>query len=235
MITGILIIGLGLLYGLGMPLLLRSVPYEPGMPRLGGYSSALLASVGAWFSAIGAVHVIIGIGTFRFRRWAADVIVAACWAWIALTVLSLLSTLSLFPKLPAIFELAALSEGAETPAFFQQGIVSFVFAGFLVFGYALNLLPALVGLALFRSRDVRATIAAADPVPGWTARVPMPALAWWALLVGLAGTLVPLLPSYGWMTHLAGLAASPVVGSLLVALGALVLAGLAWGTATRAP
>jgi hypothetical protein len=37
------------------------------------------------------------------------------------------------------------------------------------------------------------------------------------------------------MLHLAGVAVSPVVGSLLVAVSAVVLAGLAWGTATRAP
>jgi hypothetical protein len=172
------------------------------------------------YGLIGAILIWAGVGSLRRRRWVRSLMLILGWTWL---IAGVLGTLVVVVMLDDLLMLAFADLELPPPAYATTIKVVLV------------LLTAGTGVALplafiwaYREPDVLKTCAAADPVPDWTARCPLPVL---GLSFGLAAVAILCLP----------LAVRPAVpcfgrlvtgwaGGLLLVLGGAVAALLARST-----
>jgi len=170
------------------------------------------------YCGTGAVLLVLGFGSVLRRRWSRPLILVVSWAWLAMGILTSLMVVSMVPAL----------QGA-LPA--EPGVAAVIYGCFgVVFGLFGIVVPAIL-LALYSSREVAATLAALDPEPRWTDRIPTPLLGL-VLWVGL--TAVAMVPSslYALLPVGGRLVTGPIaVAAYLVAGG--VFAAVAVGLARR--
>jgi hypothetical protein len=172
------------------------------------------------FLTFGVSLVWLGIGSMMARRWARALTV--CLSSLALVSGAIVSV-ALFwivPGMDAAMRAGAAQSGQPMPA------SALVIAKVAIVGMALLfyvIIPA--GLLLFyRSRHVKLTCEALDPVPRWTDRCPPPVLAVVLVqIIGAASMLMTLasygsaFPLFGFLLH--GIAAKAVyIGFALVSL-----------------
>lgn len=113
----------------------------------------------------GAVLLTLGVGSFLRRRWVRPLVQVLGWGWLVVGVLTLLMMVKVIPIIQE-----SLPTDADPAA---GGVVLGCMGG----GLGLFGILAPVGLLLLYSgRDVAATLAAHDPEPRWTDRVPTPLL-----------------------------------------------------------
>lgn len=112
----------------------------------------------------GVVLIGLGVGSILQRRWARDLSLIVAWMWLVLGTTTGIFMLAMAPFLNQATH--AMPPEASVIMFTCLGVV------LGVFGIAI---PAAMVL-FYRSPNVRATCMAADPVPRWTERAPLPLL-----------------------------------------------------------
>lgn len=222
---GIVQIGLGVLAALLAVAVVMSVFM---VPTGAGTAQARLTLPGAFFYLFAAALLItLGIGSIRTRRWAWALTLVSSWIWLLTGVLT---TIILVALMPMLFR--------EIPSD-QEGLKVVVIGCMAVFLGLFNLLPLTLVL-FYRSRNVRATVEALDPVPRWTDRLPLSVLAFSVLTFFASvsmliwGFVYPSLPVGPWMIRgvaLIGLVLAMSIVFMFIAMGFARLWRSAWWTA----
>lgn len=162
-VYGWVLIAFGALCGLIALLLLAVlavVPRSGVTPAVAPDPRAALFNT-VFYLLAGAALVALGIGSIRARRWARTLTLILAWVWLATGVLALLVMGFLLPTL-----LAGSLAGPSA-----SGMVTCVTLFSLLFVALFFVVLPLVLLLFYRREDVRQTIEARDPLPGWTDRV----------------------------------------------------------------
>jgi len=176
---------------------------------------------GIFYVLVGAFLIALGVGSIRARRWARALTVVLAWCWLAMGAVMILVTGIV---LPGILSSSGLPPGAMT-----CGLVGAVLVMALFF-----VAVPLVLLLFYKREDVRRTVEARDPLPGWTDTL-SPSLL--AILLALVVSGVAAIPA------IAVVRALPLFGAMLTGFSAraAVLAfgigsfALAWGVWKRSP
>ncbi len=169
-----------------------------------------------FYGLVAVVLVVLGIGSYKCRRWARALSLILGWSWLAIGAVSL-GAMAFF--LPRILN-AAPPQGPALPesARLVVVLVSLLFAGIFFI-----VVPGVL-VFFYRSRHVRATCEVQDSLPRWTDACPLPVLGL-SLWVGFGAVTMLSLPlsTHGVLPAF-GRLLSGVVGSLCC----MGLAGL-WG------
>jgi hypothetical protein len=205
--TGLLVFGifeilLGTLCGL---LLLVSVLGQLAMahrPEMAGRvdQRALLPTV-AMMGGMALAFVWLGIGSIQARRWARAIGLCLGWIGLLIGVFSGTMLIWMLPQMDAAMRQNFQQTGQQVPDAALLVMKVVMVATMLVFYVVI---PGALVL-FYRSRHVKLTCEARDPVPRWTDRCPLPVLA--VVLIqafGAAGMLL-MLPVYGRAFPLFGL------------------------------
>ena len=183
-------------------LIIRMSP-QPNKPPAADIPLAAMVS-----AAAAAFLITMGIGTFRGRRWARDLMLVTSVIWLIAGSLGLANFIYLLPRMAKSMP---RMQGPTPPNF---AVIMAIVAVFLAFFYVA--LPAF--FSLFYSRpSVRATCARLDPQPRWTERVPLPVL---GLCVYLC------VHSFGYVWLLAKHPPFPLFGRFVEGAPAILLYGL---------
>ncbi|MDB6126979.1 MAG: hypothetical protein JWM35_875, partial [Verrucomicrobia bacterium] len=165
-VFGVLEILLGAMCGLFIPLVIFG--QAMAARHQGAAKVPSLLPVVLVYGFIAIVFVTLGIGSVRCRRWARALLL--CIGWIGLCV-GIFSLPVMWFALDGLGQQLA-AQGRSVP----PGVLVFV----KIFAAATSLLIYILipgALVLFyRSRQVRLTCEALDPVPSWTDRCPIPVL-----------------------------------------------------------
>jgi len=160
----------------------------------------------------------LGIGSLKARRWARALML--CGGWIGL-VFGVISCALLPWVLDSVRVAMEQQPGMERlPAGFVS-IVSIV--TMVIMGFFYLVVPLSVVL-FYRSRHVKLTCEARDPVERWTDRCPLPVLAAVLVLGYAAFVILTVLPQYGGAFLLFGtiVTGAPAVVAWVVVVGALI-------------
>jgi len=180
------------------------------------------------YVGIGALFIVLGVGSAMSRRWAQALTLAFSWMWLITGIFSvIIFILTVNQSLDAL----PPEQAAMKP--FIVGCMAIMF-GFFFIAVPLTL------VLFYRGANVRATVEAFDPVRRWTDGVPIPLLAFvlWMLLgcVGLLLTslMFRALPVGPWVVE--GLAVFALILAfaavlLFIGIGSLKRMKAAWWTA----
>jgi hypothetical protein len=222
-VFGILTILLGCLSGLFVLLLLGQmaavkVPNHPAVNV-----AAMLPAV-AIYGGLAVGLIWLGIGSIQARRWARALLLIFSWSWLVIGIFMLVAMTFILPKTLGGLSANPAAGQPPLPAAAVNGIIVGML---LVFGVMFVLLPA-VWTFFYRSRHVKATCEARDPVTRWTDGCPLPVLGFclWLLLAVPMMLLMPV-TGHGVMPFF-GMFLSGVPGALVCLLVAGVWAGAAW-------
>jgi hypothetical protein len=138
-------------------------------------------------SAVALYGFVAGVGSIRARRWARAIVLAVSGIWLAGGVASMISLAFMLPKMRVL-----VPPSQERMFITLQVVVGAVIYILLPLGFVL----------FYRQRDVALTVAAHDPRPRWTDRVPVSVLALVLLLAFSAVALLamlsnPVVPLFG--------------------------------------
>jgi len=171
LVFGILTILLGSMTGLLLLLMLvgqvaaRST-HAPMAPI-----SALLPAL--FIYGILAVALIwLGIGSTMARRWARALLLIFSWSWLVMGVFAVLGVVVF---LPIVLENVRAAAPAGQPAMPAAAIGVIMVITCLMLGVFFIVVPA-VWIFFYKSRHVKATCEARDPVTRWTDACPLPVL-----------------------------------------------------------
>ncbi len=169
---GVLLIILGSLSALAVPLLLLASLTVKSMANVPQMSMRMMLPGMAMYSAIAAIFITLGIGSIKCRRWARALILVLSSFWLVTGIQTALMMAFLMPKLG----MPHMPEGIRT--------FTLVFTVCLCSLFGVILPSSLV--LFYRSKHVKATCEANDPVVRWTDRRPLPILALTFMLVSSA-------------------------------------------------
>ncbi len=222
-VVGIIQVLLGCLSGL-MALLMAATPLLVSLappPQGAAMNVGVMVQAMVFYLLIAVALIWLGIGLVRARRWAWTLTVVLSWMWLIIGVVSFVAFVFLIG--PMMWE--SMARDGKVPREMIMGMLM-VMGLFVACVYIL--LPGLF-LVLCHRESVRATCQRRDPKIRWTDRCPMPVL---ALSIMLASSLVSLssLVAYGCVVPLFGVFISGAAGAVAIALLAIVLIYLAWGT-----
>jgi len=149
-----------------------------------------------FYAGIAVAMVWLGIGSVQCRRWARALVLILAWVWLGAGVLMVPMMAWLMPRIMA----SAEAGGQTMPAGAMAVVVVIQIIFMSVF---FILLPGALVL-FYRSRHVKETCEARDPVRRWTDACPLPVLAvtcllWWGalLMFGMPLTKLAMLPFFG--------------------------------------
>ncbi len=207
---GILVILIGCVCALFVPLMFWGQAMAAG--RTGGAPNYRMMIPGAITYGVLAVSFIwLGIGSIMARRWARALLLILSWAWLVIGVIMIGWMAFLLPR---IFQQPPpgghpMPEGALTIAL----VVTLA-----IMGVMFVVLPGLLVL-FYRSRHVKATCEARDPVERWTDACPLPVLALSLFLVFGMVSMVPMAVAYhGVMPFFGRLLSGPPGTALILAM-----------------
>ena len=179
---GIVLILLGCVCALFVPLIIWAQNAAQKMNTSANGLIMLFAVL--LYGGLAAALIWLGIGSILARRWARALILILAWFWLLIGVVSLGVMAWIMPQI-----LAHPQPG--TPAMPAAVQMVAVISAMIFMSLIFVLLPG--GLVLFyRSRHVKATCEARDPVPRWTDACPLPVLALSLLLAFGAVTMLVL-------------------------------------------
>jgi hypothetical protein len=141
-----------------------------------------------FYLAVAVVLICLGIGSCRTRRWVRPIIIVATVLFIGSGILGIL--FMILQALKGGFSFVPTTPGpgaaALPPAGFAHAILIGQIVGIIFSALAMIALPAVV-LYFYAKSSTREKLAALDPEPNWTDRLPIPALGWaiGCLLLGL--------------------------------------------------
>jgi len=148
------------------------------------------------FAMIGGLAVVfiwLGVGSIKHRRWARALSLCLGWVGLVTGVISCVALLGTLPGIDASMRQNAEQQGREMPAIALM-ITKIVMVGFSFLFYVVA--PGALVL-FYRSRHVKMTCEALDPVERWTDRCPLPVLAMVLLQAFGAVCMIMMLPLYG--------------------------------------
>ena len=167
-VFGILVILLGCLCALLVPLMLAGQAFSAKQTG-GAVSYRMIIPAVIIYGGMAVVFIWLGIGSVLCRRWARALLLVLSWCWLVVGIMSIAVMAFLLPQILA----ASFPEGQKLPEA-ARWVFAVVMAG--TFSVIYLVLPG--GLVLFyRSRHVKATCDARDPVRRWTDACPLPVLA----------------------------------------------------------
>ena len=164
------------------------------------------------YVALAAIFVWLGVGSIQCRRWARALLLILAWLWLCTGLVTVPMMAWLMPRI-----LASPPPGGQA---LPPGVMAMVVVFQIVFlSVFFVVIPG--GLLLFyRSRHVKDTCEARDPVPRWTDACPLPLLAVTCLAWSGAAFMLAM--------PLTGLAMLPFFGALVTGLpGALLMLAMA--------
>jgi hypothetical protein len=188
-------------------------------PRTGG--PLVFAREAAFWVPLAAAFIWLGKGMMAARRWAWTLTVVTSWLWLLFGAIAFISVV--FVVGPPMWEYSAQHSKMPGQTVGAIRLVSGVFLTCLYFG------PPTILLLLSHHESVRATCIRRDPRIPWTDRCPMPVLAL-SLVLAVSIHAMLLSASLGFEVPLFGTFVSGFAGAIVVALIAIILACLAWGT-----
>jgi hypothetical protein len=168
------------------------------------------------YAVMAVGFVWLGVGSIMARRWARALLLVLAWMWLLLGVFTVGLMAAFLPGMIA----ASPTGGQPMPGSVRVVITVFVLA---FIGVVFAGLPGTF-ILFYRSRHVKATCEARDPMPRWTDACPLPVLALSLALAFTPLSLVTMLVGYNSVV--------PFFGRLLTgapAAALLVLLTAAWG------
>jgi hypothetical protein len=175
----------------------------------------------AFYFVLAVAFIWLGKGTMAARRWAWTLTVVSSWMWLIFGALGFVT--SVFIVGPSTW--AYTAEQGKIPA--QMFLAVRVMTGVFLACFYLGL-PSLF-LVLTQHESVRATCVRRDPRIPWTDRCPMPVLVL-ALTLAFSISSMLSLAVFRFVVPMFGAFISGTAGAIAVALIAVILAYLAWGT-----
>lgn len=223
-IFGILTAALGGIQLLFVPLMILAQFAAPKTNAVTPTPQMLIPGV-VFCCVLAVCFIWLGIGSMLCRRWARAILLVFSWTWLVMGIVAMIFLAILLPQITSVIDAAQppgskpIPPEVKTAIMVVQAIFAFVF-------YVV--IPGVLVL-FYRSKHVKATCEARDPVVRWTDRCPLPVLAvsLWAAVAAVAMLVFPfcyrgILPFFG--VFLSGITGSAVC---------LVLA-LVWAYAARA-
>jgi hypothetical protein len=198
--TGLIIFGvltalLGGLCALFVPLMVFGTMAAPQSEDPSLQLRTLLPSV-LFYGVLAVVLITLGIGSAKARRWARALMLVFSWSWLVFGIIAVVAAGFLLPRL---LNVTATAGQTPMPDGAKLAVVIFAMA---FYGVLFVVVPG-IWVFFYRSRHVKATCEARDPVPRWTDRSPLPVLAvvLWLSFGALTMLMVPLsfpvLPFFG--------------------------------------
>ena len=214
-IFGILTVLMGGLTGLFVPFMMwgQAMAAKAGTPQNAG----LMAPVIVIYGGLAIVLVWLGIGSMMARRWARALLLIFSWSWLIMGVASM-GMMALM--LPHIMQATNAGRAPGQPALPASANALIMVIPMIIMGVMFILIPG-AWILFYRSRNVKATCEARNPVLRWTDRCPLPVIA--ACLWLAFSSVMMLLSAVSYKGVL------PVFGTFIVGpLGMALYVLLAW-------
>jgi len=142
---------------------------------------------------LAGVFIWLGIGSIKYRRWARALSLCLGWLGLMVGVISCVALVWTLPGIDAAMRQTSQRQGREMPAAILM-ITKIVMVVFTFLFYVV--IPGALVL-FYRSRHVKMTCEALDPVSRWTDHCPLPVLAMVLLQAFGAVSMLTMLPVYG--------------------------------------
>jgi len=216
-VFGILIILMGLVCALFVPLMILGQSMAP-QGSTGMTHTILPAAV--MYLGIAVVFIWLGIGSIMARRWARALLLVLSGSWLVMGVVSMGMMIFLLPKIAAGINAAPHSAGHAPPP--EMGAI-FTTIMMIIMGVIYIVIPGVLFL-FYRSRHVKATCDALDPVERWTDGTPLPVLAMCLWLPFTSAVLVMMALAYHGVLPFFGSFLSGPMGAVVYLVMAVILA-----------
>jgi len=223
-VFGILVTLLGGLLLLSVPVMVAALFLSAGKTAAAPSPRAVIP--GMTMSAVLAVVFIwLGIGSMLCRRWARAILLIFSWSWLVIGILGMIFLAVLLPQITSVIDAAQPPGQKPIP----QGLKTAVMVTQAIFAFVMYVLVPGVLVLFYRSKHVKATCEARDPVVRWTDRCPLPVLAitLWASVGAAAMLAFPFF--YNGIVPFFGVFLSGIPGSAVC-----VAIALLWAYAARA-
>jgi len=222
-VFGILTLLLGSLVALLLLLMLVGLAAGPRTQNAPGPVSIMFFVVFIYGGLAGAL-VWLGIGSIMARRWARALLLIFAWSCLVVGVFLLVFMPFVMTKAMANLPADAKTGNPAMPPAAITGMIMFMM---IFFGLFFVVVPA-IWVFFYKSRHVKATCEARDPVPRWTDACPLPVLGFclWLMFSALMFLFMPLI-NHGVMP-LFGMFLTGLPGTLLCLIFAAVWGCAAW-------
>ncbi len=178
-IFGVITIVLGCLAGLCTLMMIGAATMNAKNPNMPPNATASFLPGIAIYVTLAAALIWLGIGSIMARRWARALLLIFSWSWL---VMGILMTILMPIVASQIFSQAANPTNGQhsMPPGAAAGIIIFMV---LFFGAFFVVMPG-IWVFFYRSRHVKATCEARDPIMRWTDACPLPVLGFclWLML-----------------------------------------------------
>jgi hypothetical protein len=171
-VFGILTILLGCLAGLLVLLMLVGIAAAAKKTNVPPTPIASLLLAMAIYGGLAVALIWLGVGSIMARRWARALLLIFSWVWLGMGIIMVPMMGFIMPKTFANLPAKAVNGQPTMPPGAIAGIMVFMF---LFLGVFFILLPA-IWTFFYKSRHVKATCEARDPVTRWTDACPLPVL-----------------------------------------------------------
>ena len=175
--------------------------------------------------ALAATFIWLGIGSMLCRRWARAILLVLSWTWLVIGIVGMIFLAVLLPQVTSAIDAAQPAGQKPIP----QGVKTAIMVTQVIFAFVMYVLIPGIWVLFYRSKHVKATCEARDPVVRWTDRCPLPVLAvsLWAAVGAAVMLTFPF--AYKGIMPFFGILLSGATGSAVCVAMALV-----WGYAARA-
>jgi MFS family permease len=218
---GILVIIIGCICALLVPLMFFSLTMSA---RTTGRTTDFRTIVPAamLYGAMAVTFVWLGIGSIMTRRWARALLLILAWLWLLMGVFMIGGMAIVLPM-----AFAHSSPGGQSLPDGMRIVMMIFMLGFMTVAFVI--LPGLLVL-FYRSRHVKATCEARDPVIRWTDACPLPVLALSLLLGFGALSMLPMMLVYHSVMPFFGRFLSGLPGTMLLLVMLALWCYCAWAT-----
>jgi hypothetical protein len=170
------------------------------------------------FVALAAILIWLGIGSMLARRWARALLLILSWSWLLVGLIALGVMAFTFPRVMEAAGSAAPAGQPALPASAQSVIVAVT----MIMMSVIYVILPVVWVLFYKSKNVKETCEALDPVERWTDRCPLPVIAV-SLWLGLCAPmmLVAALAYKGVVPFFGMFLVGPLGSALYVGIGLL--------------
>lgn len=223
-VFGVLVAAMGGILLLFVPLLFLAQFAAPSRTGVPPTPQMIIPGV-VFCLVIATCFIWLGIGSMLCRRWARAILLILSWTWLAGGTVALVYLAILLPQITSAIDAAQPPGSKPIPPELKTVILAMQ----AIFAFVMYVIIPGVLVFFYRSKHVKATCEARDPVVRWTDRCPLPVLAasLWAAVGALAMLAFPF--CYNGIIPLFGVLLSGLTGSAVCLVVALV-----WAYAARA-